>query len=177
MAVFETIRNLLPRARPAATEIVFPAPPTTYSISPVLPRDISEIVKLNLRCFYDGDNYSKQTFNYLLNEPRGLSYKAITREGSIVAFLFVLVNSDGTAHVTTIGVDPRHRRRGLAKRLLVHLETVLLQKGISTIVLEVRVSNHTAQRLYNSLGYMVTQKVSKYYNNGEDGFLMVRSLA
>jgi ribosomal-protein-alanine N-acetyltransferase len=42
--------------------------------------------------------------------------------------------------------------------------------------LEVRVSNVSAQGLYEQLGYVVVQRMGKYYSNGDDGYLMVKSL-
>jgi ribosomal protein S18 acetylase RimI-like enzyme len=44
------------------------------------------------------------------------------------------------------------------------------------IRLEVRVSNVAAQSLYRQFGYATVQRLENYYNNGEDGFLMVKSL-
>ena len=43
-------------------------------------------------------------------------------------------------------------------------------------MLEVRVSNIAAQSLYRGLDYAIVQRINKYYNNGEDCFLMVKSL-
>jgi ribosomal protein S18 acetylase RimI-like enzyme len=40
----------------------------------------------------------------------------------------------------------------------------------------VRVSNISAQSLYRGLGYTIVQRLNNYYNNGEDAFLMVKSL-
>jgi ribosomal protein S18 acetylase RimI-like enzyme len=53
---------------------------------------------------------------------------------------------------------------------------VLKAKGIATVVLEVRVGNTAAQMLYNRHGYTVTQRIASYYNNGEDGYLMMKSI-
>jgi [ribosomal protein S18]-alanine N-acetyltransferase len=95
----------------------------------------------------------------------------------MAGFLFVMLNPDGAAHITTVGVLPAHRRRGLADRLLAHLEHVLRIKGISTVALEVRAGNLDAQRLYHRAGFMEVQRLPRYYNDGEDGLLMIRSLA
>ncbi len=111
-----------------------------------------------------------------MNEPQSLSYRALTAEGTIAGFVFVVVNPNGAAHITTLCVAPEHRRRGIAVMLLEHLHARLSEKGITTVVLEVRVSNLSAQSLYKSAGYSVLQRVVKYYNNGEDGYLMLRSL-
>lgn len=177
MAVFQSIKNFFaPEPVMRLPEAVVDAPPTEYSIKPVTQRRLAEITRLNLRCFRQGENYSKHTFNYLLNEPRALSYMAETTEGAIAGFVFVLMNQDGAAHITTLGVAPEHRRRGIARRMLLHLDRVVAAKSISTIMLEVRVSNLRAQQLYTNAGYMVVQRVSRYYNNGEDGYLMMKSL-
>ena len=83
---------------------------------------------------------------------------------------------EGTGHITTIGIAPEHRRRGLARRMLIFAEDALRKRGISTLCLEVRVGNVTAQNLYRELNYAVMQRLSGYYSNGEDGFLMVKGL-
>jgi ribosomal-protein-alanine N-acetyltransferase len=177
MAVLQTLRNLFVPLEPVEPETVVPAPPTDYWIRPLTDKNLSEVLRLNVRCFRNGENYTKHTFNYLLSEPRTLSYRAVTPTGEMVGFVFVLVNEDGSAHLTTIGVAPEHRRRNLASRLLRHVEGALRERGVLTIVLEVRVSNTGAQSVYRDAGYSVVQRLAKYYSNGEDCFLMVKSLA
>ena len=176
MAVLQTIRNFFIPLETTEPEIVVPAPSTDYSIHPLTDKHLSEVLRLNVRCFRNGENYTKHTFNYLLGEPRNLSYRIVTSSGEMAGFVFVLVNPDGSAHLTTIGVAPEHRRRRLASKLLSHTENALRNRGVRTIVLEVRVSNTTAQSLYREAGYSVAQRLAKYYNNGEDCFLMLKSL-
>ncbi len=159
-------------------EIIIPALPTTYAIRPLTDKYLREVLELNLRCFKAGENYTKHTFSYLFNEPNSLSYRIVTPNQTIVGFIFVMVNTEeGTGHITTIGIAPEHRRRGLAIRLLQHAEDALRKRDIGILMLEVRVSNNAAQNLYLSYGYAVVQKLIKYYTNGEDGFLMVKSLS
>lgn len=178
MAVLQALRNLfVPLESSSEPETIVPAPPTEYEIHPLTDKNLSEVLRLNVRCFRNGENYTKHTFNYLLGEPRNLSYRIVSASGEMVGFVFVLVNQDGSAHLTTIGIAPEHRRRGLASRLLAHLEGALRTRGIQTIVLEVRVSNTSAQDLYREAGYNVVQRLARYYNNGEDCFLMMKSLA
>lgn len=177
MAVLQTIRNFFVPLESGEPELVVPAPATDYEVFPLTDRNLSEVLRLNVRCFRNGENYTKHTFNYLLGEPRNLSYRVVTPAGEMVGFVFVLVNEDGSAHLTTIGVAPEHRRRRLANRLLLHVEKALRLRRILTVVLEVRVSNTSAQSLYREAGYVVVQRLAKYYNNGEDCFLMVKSLA
>ena len=176
MAFLDSIRSFFGPVIEASSDPVVPAAPTTYAIKPLTERNAKEVLRLNLRCFKNGENYTKYTFAYLFNEPRSLSYQLVAANGEMAAFAFVLLNSDGTAHLTTIGVAPEHRRRGLANRLLAHLDEVLRVKGVSTIVLELRVSNFAARNLYSESGYSIVNRIAKYYSDGEDCFLMVKSL-
>lgn len=176
MAFLDSIRSIFGPAGMKEADCVAPAPPTNYSVCPLTERQAKEVLRLNLRCFRNGENYTKYTFAYLFNEPRSLSYQVATAAGEMAAFAFVLLNSDGTAHLTTIGVAPEHRRRGLATRLLGHLDAVLRIKGVSTIVLELRVSNFQAKGLYTDAGYSLVNRLTNYYSDGEDCFLMVKSL-
>jgi ribosomal-protein-alanine N-acetyltransferase len=176
MAVFQTIRNLFLPTEAAEPEIIVSASLTEYKISPLTEKHLQEVLRLNLRCFKKGENYTKHTFSYLLNDPKVLSYRTITPTEQMVGFVFVMIQQNGTGHLTTIGVAPEHRRRGIARKMLVHIEKALQRRGISTITLEVRVSNITAQSLYCSLNYSIVQRLKNYYNNGEDAFLMVKSL-
>lgn len=177
MAVLETIKNLFVPTFRASPEIVKPAPPTKYEIRPLTRDHLPEVLRLNLRCFRNGDNYTKHTFEYLLNEPKTLSYRMVTPSDEIVGFAFVMVNENNAAHLTTIGVAPEHRRRKIAAMLLEHIEQALNHRQIGTVMLEVRVSNTSAMELYRSLGYAVVQRIGKYYNNGEDCFLMMKSFS
>ncbi len=177
MAVIQTLRNLFVPLDAPETEIVVPAPETEYFIRPLTDKHLNEVLRLNVRCFRNGENYTKHTFGYLLGESRNLSYRVVTSSGEMVGFVFVLVNEDGSAHLTTIGVAPEHRRRRIANRLLDHIEEALRRRNIITVVLEVRVSNTIAQDLYRNTGYTVVQRLAKYYNNGEDCYLMMKSLA
>lgn len=177
MAFLQTLRNFLVRPAARRITVIEPAPSTVYEVRPLATSDLDEVLRLNLRCFENGENYTKHTFSYLLSQPNAICFQAATAEGRMAGFLFVLVGDDGIAHITTVGVAPEHRRRGLAERLLGRLDEVLNEKGISSIVLEVRVGNRAAQSLYRTCGFSVTQRISGYYNDGEDGFLMVKALS
>ncbi|MCD9186501.1 MAG: ribosomal protein S18-alanine N-acetyltransferase [Pyrinomonadaceae bacterium] len=177
MAFLQTIRNLFASSQPIEeNEIIVPAPPTVYEVRPLTEKQLKEVMRLNLRCFRNGENYTKHTFNYLLSDSRTLSYRVVTPENEMVGFVFVMMDNNGAGHITTIGVAPEHRRRGLAERLLTHSEEALRKRQLNTVMLEVRVSNIAAQSLYRGLGYSAVQRIGKYYNNGEDCFLMMKSL-
>lgn len=175
MAVLQKIREFF--IHPAEdSETVTPAPETTYEIRPLTDKHLKEVWKLNQRCFRNGESYPRHTLQYLLTETNTLSYRAVAANGELVGFVFITLAQDGAGHITTIGIAPEHRRRGLARQLMLRSEEALRNRKIETVFLEVRVSNISAQNLYRELGYSVVQKLEKYYSNGEDGYLMVKSL-
>lgn len=176
MAFLDALRNLFVPAFWAEPEIIVPAPPMEYYVRPLTPTQLAEVLRLNIRCFRNGDNYTRHTFDYLLNEPRTLSYRMVTPTGEMVGFAFVMVNENNAAHLTTIGVAPEHRRRGIAGRLIEHAESSLRTRGVATLMLEVRVGNISAIDLYRRYGFTVVQRINRYYTNGEDCFLMIKPI-
>jgi ribosomal protein S18 acetylase RimI-like enzyme len=147
-----------------------------YDVRPLTVTELEECWHLDQRCFHDGEAYSRDTFEYLLTSPDVISYRAITARGLMVGFIVGLLEPDRTGHITTIGVAPEHRRRRLARRLMQQSENAFRRAGVRLIRLEVRSNNEAAQRLYQNLGYAVTQRLPRYYSNGGDGLLMIKSL-
>jgi ribosomal-protein-alanine acetyltransferase len=147
-----------------------------YDVRPLTISQLDECWRLDQRCFIDGEAYSRETFEYLLTASESVSYRIVTAGGIMVGFVIGLVEPDHTGHVTTVGVAPEHRRRSLAKRLMAQVEEGFRRRNVRLVRLEVRSLNGAAQKLYQSLGYTITQKLPRYYSNGGDGLLMVKSL-
>jgi ribosomal protein S18 acetylase RimI-like enzyme len=59
---------------------------------------------------------------------------------------------------------------------MAEVERGFRHRNIRLVRLEVRSLNTAAQKLYQSLGYSITQRLPKYYSNGGDGLLMLKSL-
>jgi ribosomal protein S18 acetylase RimI-like enzyme len=152
------------------------SPSARYDIRPLTVAQIDECWRLDQRCFVDGEAYSRETFEYLLTSPDSVSYRAVTPDGTMVGFIVGIVEPDATGHITTLGVAPEHRRRGIAQRMLVKVEDGFRRRAVRIARLEVRSVNTGAQELYVRLGFSVTQRLPRYYSNGGDGLLMIKSL-
>lgn len=81
--------------------------------------------------------------------------------------------SEGWGWIATIGVNPRFRRMGFARKLLNACEEAL---AVPRARLTVRQSNQAAITLYKSEGYETIDLLSGYYNDGENGLLMEKAL-
>jgi [ribosomal protein S18]-alanine N-acetyltransferase len=77
------------------------------------------------------------------------------------------------AHITTFGVHPDWRRRGVGLQMLLRLDELSLEMGAQRMTLEVRVSNAAAQALYAAFGFSVVGRRLRYYtDDGEDALIM-----
>ena len=137
---------------------------------------IDECWRLDQRCFLDGEAYSRDTFEYLLTAVESISYRVVMQNSMMAGFVIGLLEPDHTGHITTIGIAPEHRRRGLASCLMERVEDAFRHRNARLVRLEVRSTNASAQKLYSSLGYSVTQRLPKYYSNGGDGLLMIKPI-
>lgn len=147
-----------------------------YDLRPLTVSQLDECWELDQRCFIDGEAYSRDTFEYLLTAPDSISYRVVMQNSVMAGFVIGLLEPDHTGHITTIGIAPEHRRRGLASCLMERVEDAFRRRDARLVRLEVRSNNLSAQRLYSSLGYSITQRLPKYYSNGGDGLLMVKPL-
>ena len=165
------------RALVEPVELNFDGPPVAFDVRVMTAAHLDEVWRLDQRCFVDGEAYSRDTFEFLLTSPDALAYRAVMPGGGMIGFIVGVMEPDHTGHITTVGVAPEHRRRGVANRMLQRMESSFKLNDARIVRLEVRSVNTAAQKLYKAAGYTVTQRLSRYYANGGDGLLMVKSLA
>ena len=89
----------------------------------------------------------------------------------MVGFAAAEVRSE-VGWITTIGVVPAYRRRGIARALLAACEEQLSNPRIRLCV---RRSNYTAQALYLQQGYRQVDIWARYYRGNEDAIVMEKS--
>lgn len=72
-------------------------------------------------------------------------------------------------HITNIAVVPSWQGKGVGTLLLELLKRVAKEEKVSSLTLEVRVSNKTAQGLYQKMGFEALRiKRNYYHGDGED---------
>ena len=89
-------------------------------------------------------------------------------DGAIVAT--AMVGYDGhRGWINYLGVDPDHRRKGLARQIMSEAERLLRKEGCSKINLQVRSSNAQAIEFYRQIGFAVDDVVSMGKRLESDG--------
>ena len=75
--------------------------------------------------------------------------------------LGVIAGFDGVrGWIYHLAVSPAHRRRGIATRLMRGAEATLRALGCPKINLQVRATNQSVVRFYQTLGYQVEERLS-----------------
>jgi len=87
----------------------------------------------------------------------------------IAGYAITCVNYRG-AELASIAVDPRDRRRGVAKALLDHTRSQLSGKLVKTWRLMVEADNEPGIRCYEEYGFKRTRLVKRYYGPGRHGY-------
>jgi ribosomal protein S18 acetylase RimI-like enzyme len=78
--------------------------------------------------------------------------------------------------LTSIAVDPAHRRCGYGTALLSAALDYLRENGVEEADLEVNVGNCAAQSLYESFGFVRSRVLPHYYGLNDNGLKMVLNM-
>ena len=117
--------------------------------------------------------WSRHMFASELGKPTSICLGAF--EGDQLVGYIINSRYVDAWHVMNVAVDPEHRRRGIATRMLEALFEMTEHDGRRGYTLEVRVSNLGAVELYERLGFERRGVRRGYYtDNREDALVMWR---
>jgi ribosomal-protein-alanine N-acetyltransferase len=136
-------------------------------------RDIEAIVTLE-KASFGASAWPASLFEQYLEHCGDLFLVACV--GGRVAAYSITCYGPTRAELHSIAVHPRHRRTGLAGRLLRRSEVALRHRRVEAWFLTVRRSNIEAIALYRRFGFEPTRGLRAYYEDGEDGWRMRKSL-
>ncbi len=133
------------------------------------------VMKVEPRIF--ASPWTKKGYLACLNTPSVFSIVADTprEDGSedrkMVGWYVLQVVLD-ESHLLTFAIDPVFQGLGLGRRMLKHCFEMAKMKGAKIMILDVRLSNHVAVHLYESVGFIPLYVRKKYYSDGEDSVVM-----
>jgi ribosomal-protein-alanine N-acetyltransferase len=139
-------------------------------VEPMRMGDVASVLEIERLSF--SSPWPAFAFEQELTANRLAHYVVARSDNRVVGFAGIWLMVD-EAHVTTFGVHPGHRRRGVGRSLLLRLAEIAMELGSTRMTLEVRVSNAAAQALYQSFGFRVAgRRVAYYSDDGEDALVM-----
>lgn len=141
-------------------------------ILPATWRDLNALRQVERVCF-PKDAWPIWDLIGVLTLPNVVRLKAVIDDQMVGFIAGDIRPSQQIAWIATIGVLPVYRGRGIGSALLEACEQEL---KVESVRLNVRVSNHSAIRLYRSLGYQQVGRWPHYYSDGEDALIMEKEL-
>ena len=147
-----------------------------YALRPMRWWDIEPVMVLERRLFPE-DAWSRGMYWSELAEayPGGSRHYvvAVDGDGAVVGYAGLMaVGADGD--VQTIAVDSGHQGAGLGGMLLAELTAESVRRGCAEVLLEVRVDNLRAQRLYERFGFEPVGIRRGYYQPANVDALVMR---
>lgn len=87
----------------------------------------------------------------------------VVSENNQVLGYGLLSVSANEGHILNLCIAPEQQRKGLGKRMMLHLIKESKRLASDSVYLEVRVSNHGAIELYKQLGFVQIGERKDYY--------------
>ncbi len=135
-------------------------------------QDILRISEMEKEIF-PKDPWSYKTLAICFESPA--FYGTLIQDDDICAYGGVSVAA-GEADIQNIGVLENYRRGGLGQKILDELISHCKEMGVTSLYLEVRVSNSPALCLYLKNGFKGIYSRTRYYSDGEDALVMKKTL-
>ena len=146
----------------------------SITLRPYQQDDFEALHQLDQSCFPPGIAYARMTLDYFLTLPSALCDLAL--EGQrIVGFILSEQNSP-QAHVITLDVASKHRRRGIGSTLLVEHERNLALHNLRRVRIETAIENAVAVALWQRHGYRIEAVLKRYYLGRLDAYEMRKIL-
>jgi ribosomal-protein-alanine N-acetyltransferase len=142
-----------------------------------VPKDVPRLYELERLCFEPPIRWEEKDFLPAINEMDvwvACDDDFVNTKEEIVGFLAGEVRRN-QGYIGTINVDPKHRRRGIAAKLLTAAEDFYRKGGYSEVRLEVE-QNNPAQTLYFKMGYRVHAVRKEWYEDGSTALYMIKTL-
>ncbi|MHA1780122.1 MAG: ribosomal protein S18-alanine N-acetyltransferase [Candidatus Thorarchaeota archaeon] len=144
--------------------------------------DLKAVMSINQTCL--PENYPDSFFMGLYQHaPRTFLVAEI--DGNIVGYIMCRIERGVSSfgrlpvkkgHVVSIAVRPEYRHQGIGTALVTRGLEGMIEYGASEAFLEVRKTNTNAISVYERLGFTVKRVLRGYYRDGEDAYLMVKTL-
>lgn len=80
-------------------------------------------------------------------------------------------------YIGMLVIDPNYRKKGIASNLVKLTIDKMIKDNADEIMLETEVINNGALRLYESLGFLRTKRLYRYYLNTHDAYRLILPLS
>ncbi|XP_066532574.1 N-alpha-acetyltransferase 30-like [Hoplias malabaricus] len=115
--------------------------------------------------------YSIYTYRYFIHNWPQLCFLAMVEEecvGAIVCKLDMHKKMFRRGYIAMLAVDSKHRRKSIGTNLVKKAIYAMVEGDCDEVVLETEITNKSALKLYENLGFVRDKRLFRYYLNGVD---------
>ena len=130
----------------------------TITVRPMLLFDVPDVYKIECRA------YTSPWTEKLIHDCVRVGYFCwvIEYKQKIIAYAIYRIAAE-EAHLFNIAVDPKYQNKGIARAFLTFILDNMRSNKAKSVVLEVRVSNKIARRLYKDFNFKEVGMREGYY--------------
>ena len=132
-------------------------------------KNLKKVFELDNKIF-DYDKYNFETFKEMLQDNKYLGL--CVEDNNIIIGYILTYNIFNEGCIIKIAIDDSFKRKGIATILFNEAKKELIDKGVTSIYLEVSSTNISAIEFYKKLGFLTESVRKSYYNNGDDALIM-----
>ncbi|XP_020352460.1 N-alpha-acetyltransferase 30-like [Oncorhynchus kisutch] len=115
--------------------------------------------------------YSIYTYRYFIHNWPQLCFLAMVEQecvGGIVCKLDMHKKMFRRGYIAMLAVDSKHRRKSIGTNLVKKAIYAMVEGDCDEVVLETEITNKSALKLYENLGFVRDKRLFRYYLNGVD---------
>ncbi len=106
----------------------------------------------------------------------GVGFAAIDDGGRVISYAGMVLAAD-MGDITDVATNPDFRRQGISRAVMERLLDFAVENRLTSVALDVRVSNVGAIALYEGLGFEIAGKRPRFYRTPpEDAYVMIKQL-
>jgi len=109
-----------------------------------------------------------------MNSPAHIKRAALANLAEIQAIDIAAYGEANASHYNHYGGLADCQNKGIGRLTMQKILDTAESLGLDRTKLEVRTGNDAAVHLYKSFGFVVEEYKEKYYDDGEDGYIMWR---
>lgn len=149
--------------------------PESLVVRPMTRPDTPTVARLEAEAF--STPWKEETFRTLLGRSGAELWVAELADEGVVGY-YVLWCIQDQGELANIAIRSDLRRRGLGSRLLDHVMENARRRGVKSLYLEVRESNHAATAMYEARGFRQIGMRRDYYERPrEDARVLLKRLS
>ncbi|MDR0911802.1 MAG: ribosomal protein S18-alanine N-acetyltransferase [Methanobrevibacter sp.] len=130
--------------------------------------DLDRVYEIELNSF--SNPYDKLILKDLFNI--GMCFLVATIDDFVVGYILFGLKTIDTGHIMSIAVDKDYMNMGVGTKLLIKSLEYYVIFNVFKVKLEVRSTNYKAINFYKKMGFIETNFVHSFYEDGCDGIKM-----